>query len=100
KFKEIECKLNKTCSRCLIAKAKKRAVKSDSINVEDTPMEKISFKEISDYITDSLEYNNELNINFHVMLKEEIHNIDGMNVKLMAKLIVNEIKEADGYYWM
>ncbi|CAG8630187.1 14770_t:CDS:2, partial [Dentiscutata erythropus] len=90
----LEDKLYKTCSECLITK---RTIKSDSINIENTSIEKISFKEISDYITDSLEYNNKLHINFHVIHKEKILNIADMNVKLMAKLIVNEIEEAGGY---
>ncbi|CAG8779555.1 17740_t:CDS:1, partial [Dentiscutata erythropus] len=92
----LEGKLYKTCSECLIAK---RTIKSDSTNIENTLIEKISFKEISDYITDSLEYNNKLYINFRIILEEEILNIADINIKLIAKLIVDEIEEADGYNW-
>ncbi|CAG8749907.1 3468_t:CDS:1, partial [Racocetra persica] len=93
-------KSNKTCAKYLITKAEKRAEKrAENANIEDIPMEKISFKEISDYITDSIEQN-ENPINFHIILDENILSIADINIKLMAKLIVDEIKEGDGYNWM
>ncbi|CAG8752802.1 6709_t:CDS:2, partial [Racocetra fulgida] len=78
---------NKTCAKCLITKAEKRAKKrAENANVEDIPMEKISFKEISDYITNSIEQN-ENPINFRIILDENILSIADINIKLMAKLI-------------
>ncbi|CAG8643767.1 6671_t:CDS:2, partial [Racocetra persica] len=77
-------------------RAEKRA---ENANVEDIPMEKISFKEIADYMTDSIEQN-ENPINFCIILDENTLSIADINIKLMAKLIVDEIEEGDSYNWI
>ncbi|CAG8488152.1 15861_t:CDS:2 [Cetraspora pellucida] len=92
----LDDKSNKTCAKYLITKAEKKA---KNANVEDILMKKISFKQISDYITDSIEQNKN-SINFRIILDENTLSIANINVKLIAKLIVDKIEEGDGYNWI
>ncbi|CAG8592624.1 7847_t:CDS:2 [Cetraspora pellucida] len=90
----LDGKSNKTCAKCLITKAEK---KTENANVEDIPMKKISFKQISDYITDSIEQN-ENSINFYIILDENTLSIANINIKLMAKLICYNCSNLSAHY--
>ncbi|CAG8618528.1 2489_t:CDS:2, partial [Cetraspora pellucida] len=91
---------------CLTTKAEKKVAKKSVLdnhtNNDDTFIEIISIHKISDYIADiinNLEINNALHITFRVRL-ENISDITNVDVKMIAKLIVDEIEEGDDYNWI
>ncbi|CAG8460484.1 9539_t:CDS:1, partial [Cetraspora pellucida] len=86
-----------------ISKANNKTAKQSKLvgdsNIEPT-IELISFQEISEYITkaiDNLEYNAEFSFSFCIQLDENtLDNIE-TDVRIMAKLIIDEIEEGDSY---
>ncbi|CAG8710228.1 17205_t:CDS:2, partial [Racocetra fulgida] len=77
----------------------KKAVNTDS---EEAPIEIITIDEISNYISnmiDGLEYNTALFSTFYIKFDEIILNAVGVDVRVMAKLIIDEIEEGDDFKW-
>ncbi|CAG8477655.1 3478_t:CDS:2 [Cetraspora pellucida] len=71
-----------------------------SPNIENTSIKIISIQEVSQYIMntiDDLEDCAELSLVFYIQLDEAMINDADSNVKTMSKLIIDEIKEEDGY---
>ncbi|CAG8445736.1 7597_t:CDS:2 [Cetraspora pellucida] len=82
----------KTCNSC-------RAVRTPKKN---EPVEIISLHEISNHIANAinnLENQAELSLIFHIRLDDVTLSGVGTDVKLMTKLIIDEIEEGDGYNW-
>ncbi|CAG8712669.1 3462_t:CDS:1, partial [Racocetra fulgida] len=75
--------------------------KATNIDDEETSMEMISFDEISNYVSDMInglgEYDTLLVSTFCVKLDKATLKAIGTEVGIMAKLIVDEIKEADDF---
>ena len=100
-------KIYKTCARCKTNRAKKKNTKQsilvDDANNEETPVEIISIQEIRSFIADTIdgmEHEAELFLTFYVKLDEETLCAVGTDVRVMVKLIVDEIEEGDDYVWM
>ncbi|CAG8655051.1 1982_t:CDS:2, partial [Racocetra fulgida] len=71
-------------------------------NIEQPTIKLIFFQEISKYIIvaiNDLEYNAELSHSFCIQLDENTLNNIETDVKIMAKLIIDEIEEGDSYNW-
>ncbi|CAG8761517.1 3192_t:CDS:1, partial [Dentiscutata erythropus] len=86
----------KTCNSC-------RSVRTTNQSDLETFVETILINEVSDYIantTDNLENHTKLSLTFHIRLDKITLSGVGTNVKLMAKLIIDEIEEGDSYSWM
>ncbi|CAG8775533.1 25377_t:CDS:2, partial [Dentiscutata erythropus] len=79
----------KTCNSC-------RAVRTPK---KEEPIEIISLHEVSDYIANAinnLENQAKLSLTYHIRLDDAILSEVGTDVKLMTKLIIDEIEEGDG----
>ncbi|CAG8551498.1 4578_t:CDS:2 [Gigaspora margarita] len=100
-------KANKTCSACLTTRANKRAEKrASSVNNEleniqteyqfENEIETIAFTDIIEFVFNkiaNLEQDTRLFFSFHVKLDDNILVKVHQNMKLLVKLIVDEIKE-------
>ncbi|CAG8531326.1 12949_t:CDS:2 [Racocetra fulgida] len=73
------------------------------IDSEGAPIEIIAINKINNYIfdmIDGLEHNTTLFSIFYVKLNEATLNSVGNNVRIMAKLIIDEIKEGNDFKWI
>ncbi|CAG8558379.1 10918_t:CDS:1 [Racocetra fulgida] len=91
----------KTCAKCKTSRAKKKnSEKAADTNSEKASIEIITIDEISDYISnmlDGLEYDTALFSTFYIKLDKIILNAVGVDVRVMAKLIIDEIEEGDDF---
>lgn len=104
-------KFFKTCSTCLIARSEKRAVRRASLTNSDlserereieSAIEEVTLDDMTDYVTSkivNLEQNSGLSFNLCVELDDSFNAIR-RDVKLMVRLIVDEIERGDGYDWV
>ncbi|CAG8564321.1 10959_t:CDS:2, partial [Racocetra fulgida] len=95
-----------TCNSCRISRVEKRNTKKNKLlgdfNPEQTFVKIISVQEISNYITNAindLDDHAELSLTFCVRLDEATINDIDADVRVMAKLIIDEIEEGDNYKW-
>ncbi|CAG8817435.1 17860_t:CDS:1, partial [Racocetra fulgida] len=82
-------------------RATKKGILDDNTNNEEAFIEIISIHEVSDYIADmidNLELHSALHLTFRVRL-ENISDTADIDVRMIAKLIVDEIEEGDDYNW-
>ena len=102
-----ENKTYKTCVNCKTSRAEKKGSKKnalvDNTDGEESPVEILSIDEINSYVADTisgLERDVALFLTFRVKLNEATLTTVGTDVRVMAKLIIDEIEEGDDYKWM
>ncbi|CAG8672132.1 19946_t:CDS:1, partial [Racocetra persica] len=90
-----------TCTECKTSRAKKKIYeKVADTNIKEAPIEIIIIDKISDYISNminGLEYDTALFSTFYVKLDKIILNTVGVDVRVIAKLIINKIEKRDDF---
>ncbi|CAG8759788.1 6501_t:CDS:1, partial [Cetraspora pellucida] len=90
-----------TCAKCKTNRAKKKKFKKlADIDSKEAFIKIIAINEINNYISDiinRLEHNTALFSTFYIKLDEVTLNTIGIDVRVMAKLIINEIEERDDF---
>ncbi|CAG8456975.1 13112_t:CDS:2 [Racocetra fulgida] len=91
----------KTCSDCLTTRSNKRAEKK-VLSTNNQLDNMIAFTEIIEYVSNqiaSIEQNSKIFFSICVKLDNDILVKVNHNMRLLVRLIVDEIKEGDGYNW-
>ncbi|CAG8615828.1 17779_t:CDS:1 [Racocetra persica] len=93
-------KTYKICADCLVKKANQRAIKNTTLGSDtQNDVESISLKDLSKYITESIE-NLEPGTRLFLIAQVEITDIsisDDQSFKMIANMIAHNIEEGDGY---
>ncbi|CAG8729908.1 22837_t:CDS:1 [Cetraspora pellucida] len=93
-------KTYKTCADCLVKKANHRAIKNTTLGGDtQNDVELISLKDLSEYITESIE-NLEPSTRLFLIAQVEITDIsilDDQSFKIIANIITHNIEEGDVY---
>ncbi|CAG8464303.1 19588_t:CDS:2 [Gigaspora margarita] len=95
----LDGKSNKTCATCLTKKAKTRADKKTIPNHKQI-IETIPLNDLNEYVVelmDSLENSMGLFFTIYVDINMSDQNC---SIKSIANMIVNNIEEGDGYFWV
>ncbi|RIB11490.1 hypothetical protein C2G38_2203306 [Gigaspora rosea] len=91
----------KTCAEYKTNRAKKKKSKQiANIDSEKAPIEIIEIDKINNYISDmidGLECNTTLISTFYIKLNEATLNAIGIYIRIMAKLIIDEIEEENDF---
>ncbi|KAF0519156.1 ATP-dependent DNA helicase pif1 [Gigaspora margarita] len=99
-----ENKSYKTCAECKTNRAEKKKSKEIAdIDSKEAPIEIIVIDKINNYISDmidGLEHDTALSSTFYVKLDEATFNAVGNDIRIMARLIIDEIEEGDDFQWI